>query len=171
MGLIDILCSSIFLFTLVEATSKSGTLWPLKLGMEFTGTISWTVFSSSIFMFVALVLSTYLIFEHLAAYNQPEVFSLFPLLLDLTYLSSCTNKLRVYVMPSFPFLTASYNCTLSTDLTIFLLFITISLPFILFSIYMYVYVYVYSFLDSGAEVFDWSHLNGSCLFLRIGKGD
>ncbi|KAK7262452.1 hypothetical protein RJT34_09486 [Clitoria ternatea] len=37
-----------------------------------TGTISWTVFSSSIFVLVALVLSMYLIFEHLAAYNQPE---------------------------------------------------------------------------------------------------
>ncbi|TKY74158.1 LAZ1-like 1 [Spatholobus suberectus] len=76
MGLMDILCSSIFLFTLVESTSRSGTMWPLNAGVESTGTISWTVFSSSIFVLVALVLSTYLIFEHLAAYNQPEVFSL-----------------------------------------------------------------------------------------------
>jgi len=86
MGLLDIVCSSIFLFTLVEATSRSGIMWPLKIGVESTGTITLAVFSSSIFVLVALVLSTYLIFEHLAAYNQPEVFSFAPFLLDLIFL-------------------------------------------------------------------------------------
>ncbi|RZC18112.1 protein LAZ1 homolog 1-like isoform X2 [Glycine soja] len=76
MGLLDIVCSSIFLFTLVEATGRSGIMWPLKIGVESTGTITLAVFSSSIFVLVALVLSTYLIFEHLAAYNQPEFLSL-----------------------------------------------------------------------------------------------
>nr|XP_029144123.1 protein LAZ1 homolog 1 isoform X3 [Arachis hypogaea] len=76
MGLLDILCSSVFLFTLVEATSRSGNIWPLNVGAESTGTVSWTVFTASIFVLVALVLSTYLIFEHLAAYNQPEFLSL-----------------------------------------------------------------------------------------------
>ncbi|XP_061355467.1 protein LAZ1 homolog 1-like [Gastrolobium bilobum] len=47
-------------------------MWPQNLGVETTGTVSWTVFSSSIFVLVALVLSIYLIFEHLASYNQPE---------------------------------------------------------------------------------------------------
>lgn len=72
MGLIDILCSSIFLFTVVESTSRSGNMWLHNVGVESTGTVSWTVFSASIFVLVALVLSMYLIFEHLAAYNQPE---------------------------------------------------------------------------------------------------
>jgi hypothetical protein len=73
MGLMDILCASIFLFTVVESTSRSGSMWPHNVGVESTGTVSWTVFSASIFVLVALVLSMYLIFEHLAAYNQPEV--------------------------------------------------------------------------------------------------
>ncbi|KAK7353295.1 hypothetical protein VNO80_18739 [Phaseolus coccineus] len=109
MGLIDILCSSIFLFTLVEATSKSGTLWPLKLGMESTGTISWTVFSSSIFMFVALVLSTYLIFEHLAAYNQPE---------EQKFLIGLILMVPVYALESFLSLldsSAAFNCEVIRD--------------------------------------------------------
>lgn len=73
MGLMDILCSSIFLFTVVESTSRFGSMRPLNIGVESAGAVSWTVFSSSIFVLVALVLSMYLIFEHLAAYNQPEV--------------------------------------------------------------------------------------------------
>jgi Kef-type K+ transport system membrane component KefB len=81
MGLIDILCSSIFLFTVVESTSRSGNMWLHNVGVESTGTVSWTVFSASIFVLVALVLSMYLIFEHLAAYNQPEVGTRVPLLL------------------------------------------------------------------------------------------
>lgn len=81
MGLIDILCSSIFLFTVVESTSRSGSMWLHNVGVESTGTVSWTVFSASIFVLVALVLSMYLIFEHLAAYNQPEVGTRVPLLL------------------------------------------------------------------------------------------
>ncbi|KAK7320888.1 hypothetical protein VNO77_30799 [Canavalia gladiata] len=72
MGLVAVLCSSIFLFTTVESTSREGNMWPQNLGVESTGTLSWTVFSSSILVLVALVLSMYLIFEHLAAYNQPE---------------------------------------------------------------------------------------------------
>ena len=35
-GLLDILCSYVFLFTLVEATSRSGIMWPVKIGMEST---------------------------------------------------------------------------------------------------------------------------------------
>ncbi|XP_020204637.1 protein LAZ1 homolog 1 isoform X1 [Cajanus cajan] len=47
-------------------------MWPQNLGVDSTGTVSLTVFSASIFVLVALVLSMYLVFEHLGAYNQPE---------------------------------------------------------------------------------------------------
>ncbi|KAL2585888.1 hypothetical protein AAZV13_13G019800 [Glycine max] len=47
-------------------------MWHQNLGVDSTGTVSLTVFSASIFVLVALVLSMYLVFEHLAAYNQPE---------------------------------------------------------------------------------------------------
>ncbi|XP_017420101.1 protein LAZ1 homolog 1 isoform X2 [Vigna angularis] len=109
MGLIDILCSSRFLFTLVEATSRSGAMWPLKLEMESTVTIGWTVFSSSIFMFVALVLSTYLIFQHLAAYNQPE---------EQKFLIGLILMVPVYALESFLSLldsSAAFNCEVIRD--------------------------------------------------------
>ncbi|XP_014522367.1 protein LAZ1 homolog 1 [Vigna radiata var. radiata] len=109
MSLIDILCSSRFLFTLVEATSRSGAMWPLKLEMESTVTIGWTVFSSSIFMFVALVLSTYLIFQHLAAYNQPE---------EQKFLIGLILMVPVYALESFLSLLdsgAAFNCEVIRD--------------------------------------------------------
>jgi len=53
-------------------------MWHQNLGVDSTGTVSLTVFSASIFVLVALVLSMYLVFEHLAAYNQPEVHPFFP---------------------------------------------------------------------------------------------
>ncbi|XP_057442837.1 protein LAZ1 homolog 1-like isoform X2 [Lotus japonicus] len=72
MGLAGILYFSIFLFTPIESTSRAGYMWPQNTGVESIATVSWTVFSSSIFVLVALVLSMYLIFEHLSAYNKPE---------------------------------------------------------------------------------------------------
>ena len=65
-----------FFFTLVESSSRSGKMLLLNLGTESSYTINWPILSASIFVLVALVLSMYLIFEHLAAYNQPEVCSL-----------------------------------------------------------------------------------------------
>ncbi|KAF7140793.1 hypothetical protein RHSIM_Rhsim06G0090300 [Rhododendron simsii] len=68
----DILFSLIFLLTLAESSGRSMDMWLINLGSEPTLLYSWTICSASIFVFVALVLSMYLIFEHLAAYNQPE---------------------------------------------------------------------------------------------------
>ena len=68
-----ILCFSIFLFIPVESTGREGNMWLQNLGAESRGTVSLTVFSASIFVVAALVLSMYLVFEHLASYNQPEV--------------------------------------------------------------------------------------------------
>lgn len=55
-------------------------MWLLNLGAESAIVINWPIFSAGIFVLLALVLSMYLIFEHLAAYNQPEVCFLFALL-------------------------------------------------------------------------------------------
>ncbi|KAF7816744.1 protein LAZ1-like protein 1-like [Senna tora] len=76
MSLTAALCSSIFFFKFIESISRSTNMWLLNLGLESAGTFSWTIFTSSIFVLVALVLSMYLILEHLAAYNQPEFLSL-----------------------------------------------------------------------------------------------
>ncbi|RDX90433.1 Protein LAZ1-like 1, partial [Mucuna pruriens] len=92
-----------------QRTSLSGTTWPLILGVESTGTISWTVFSSSIFVLVALVLSTYLIFEHLASYNQPE---------EQKFLIGLVLMVPVYALESFLSLldsSAAFNCEVIRD--------------------------------------------------------
>ncbi|XP_019417931.1 PREDICTED: protein LAZ1 homolog 1-like [Lupinus angustifolius] len=109
MGLTDILCCSIFFSTLVESTSRSVNVWPINIGVESTGTISWTVFSSSIFVLVALVLSMYLIFEHLAAYNQPE---------EQKFLVGLILMVPVYALESFLSLlnsSAAFNCEVIRD--------------------------------------------------------
>ncbi|KAI4307170.1 hypothetical protein L6164_030387 [Bauhinia variegata] len=109
MGLAGVLCFSIFLLTVIESTSRSGTMWPQNLGAEITGTFSWTITSSSIFVFVALVLSMYLIFEHLAAYNQPE---------EQKFLIGLILMVPVYALESFLSLldsNAAFNCEVIRD--------------------------------------------------------
>ncbi|KAI4337924.1 hypothetical protein L6164_016286 [Bauhinia variegata] len=109
MGLTGVLCSSMFLFTVVESTSRSATMWSQNLGAEITGTFSWTIKSSSIFVLVALVLSMYLIFEHLAAYNQPE---------EQKFLIGLILMVPVYALESFLSLldsSAAFNCEVIRD--------------------------------------------------------
>lgn len=68
---------SILLFvTLVESKVISGESWTINLGDGSNGTsflYNWAICSAGVFVLVALILSMYLIFEHLAAYQQPEV--------------------------------------------------------------------------------------------------
>ncbi|XP_017430650.1 protein LAZ1 homolog 1 isoform X2 [Vigna angularis] len=64
--------ASFSFFSFIESTGREGTMWLQNLGEESRGTVSLTVFSASIFVVAALVLSMYLVFEHLASYNQPE---------------------------------------------------------------------------------------------------
>ena len=61
------------LFKMVESSSRSGKMWLLNLSSEAAPKFSWTILSAGVFVFAALVLSTFLIIEHLASYNQPEV--------------------------------------------------------------------------------------------------
>ncbi|KAK9049394.1 hypothetical protein SSX86_031636 [Deinandra increscens subsp. villosa] len=60
------------ILTLVESSSGPWSILSSKLGAEQSYLFTWTIFSASFCVLVALFLSTYLIFEHLAAYNQPE---------------------------------------------------------------------------------------------------
>ncbi|CAN1234868.1 Protein LAZ1 homolog 1 [Linum perenne] len=72
MGWIGVTCSLFWLFTLAESTSRLGKVWTLNLVSENVDHLSWPIYSASVFVLVALVLSMYLIFEHLASYNKPE---------------------------------------------------------------------------------------------------
>ncbi|XP_031743271.1 protein LAZ1 homolog 1 isoform X3 [Cucumis sativus] len=65
------------LFKMVESSSRSGKMWLLNLSSEAAPKFSWTILSAGVFVFAALVLSTFLIIEHLASYNQPEHVVLF----------------------------------------------------------------------------------------------
>ncbi|EEF36230.1 protein LAZ1 homolog 1 [Ricinus communis] len=109
MGWTGAFCSLFFLFTLVESTRSSGKVWTLHLDAESVGNISWPIFSASIFVLVALFLSMYLIFEHLAAYNQPE---------EQKFLIGLILMVPVYALESFLSLldsNAAFNCEAIRD--------------------------------------------------------
>lgn len=62
----------LFLTSLVDSTGRSGITQSNNVGAGSSLVYGWTICSAGVFVLVALVLSMYLIFEHLAAYNQPE---------------------------------------------------------------------------------------------------
>ncbi|KAL5714648.1 hypothetical protein ACHQM5_016579 [Ranunculus cassubicifolius] len=65
-----VFCFLFFWFTLANATSRSEEVWSPSLG----GTLIYnsTIITAGLSVFVALLLSSYLIIEHIVAYNQPE---------------------------------------------------------------------------------------------------
>lgn len=68
--------SVLFFVTLVESRFISGEDWFRNIGATSTGSsifYNWAICSAGIFVLAALILSMYLMFEHLAAYHQPEV--------------------------------------------------------------------------------------------------
>ena len=87
MGWRGVFYSLFFLLNLVESSTRSGKMWSLNLHAASAIAFSWPIYSASIFVTVAVLLSMYLIFEHLAAYNQPEVYSCSPLDLYLFSIS------------------------------------------------------------------------------------
>ncbi|KAG5250750.1 protein LAZ [Salix suchowensis] len=102
-------CSLFLLFKLAESKSGSGKVWALKLGAENVVHVSWPIFIASIFVLIALVLSMYLIFEHLAAYNQPE---------EQKFLIGLILMVPVYSLESFLSLldsSAAFNCEAIRD--------------------------------------------------------
>ncbi|RZC45869.1 hypothetical protein C5167_038821 [Papaver somniferum] len=58
------------LLSVAESSSQSGKVWSVNLGGELI--YSWPVLTAGVSVLVALSLSLFLIFEHIAAYNQPE---------------------------------------------------------------------------------------------------
>ncbi|RVW85019.1 Protein LAZ1-like 1 [Vitis vinifera] len=98
-----------FLLTLVESSSRPGTMWLLDLDAKSPSVYSWAISSASIFVLVALVLSMYLIVEHLAAYNQPE---------EQKFLIGLILMVPVYALESFLSLldsNAAFNCQIIRD--------------------------------------------------------
>ncbi|KAL7086121.1 hypothetical protein ACP275_14G320400 [Erythranthe tilingii] len=67
-----VLVSLLFLATFGESTDRLSRLWSVNSNAGTSSLYSWAVTSAAVFVMVALVLSMYLIFEHLASYNQPE---------------------------------------------------------------------------------------------------
>ncbi|XP_059454244.1 protein LAZ1 homolog 1 [Corylus avellana] len=109
MGWRGVFHSLFFFLTLVESSSRSGKMWSLNLDAESATFFSWPIFSASIFVAVALVLSMYLIFEHLAAYNQPE---------EQKFLIGLILMVPVYALESFLSLLnsgAAFNCEVIRD--------------------------------------------------------
>ncbi|GJR79809.1 LAZ1 homolog 1-like protein isoform X1 [Tanacetum coccineum] len=86
------LLSLSLVLTLAESSSRPWSLWSSNVGASQSSLYSWTVFSASICVLVALFLSTYLIFEHLAAYNQPE---------EQKFLIGLVMMVPVYALESF----------------------------------------------------------------------
>ncbi|KAK6938302.1 Organic solute transporter subunit alpha/Transmembrane protein 184, partial [Dillenia turbinata] len=84
-------------------------MWLANLGAETPSLYSWSISSASIFVLVALVLSMYLIFELLAAYNQPE---------EQKFLIGIILMVPVYALESFMSLmdaNAAFNCEVVRD--------------------------------------------------------
>uniref|UniRef100_A0A5B7AW68 Uncharacterized protein n=1 Tax=Davidia involucrata TaxID=16924 RepID=A0A5B7AW68_DAVIN len=84
-------------------------MWSIDLDTGPTLLYSWTICSASIFVLVALVLSMYLIFEHLAAYYQPE---------EQKFLIGLILMVPVYALESFLSLldsNAAFNCEIIRD--------------------------------------------------------
>lgn len=112
MGWRGAFCSLFFLITLVESKNSFGKFWTESFGAESFINInwpSWPIFSASIFVLIALVLSMYLLFEHLAAYNQPE---------EQKFLVGLILMVPVYSLESFLSLLdsgAAFNCEAIRD--------------------------------------------------------
>lgn len=109
MGWRGIFYSFFFFLTFVESSSRSGKMWSLTLSAESATFFSWPIFTASIFVAVAVVLSMYLTFEHLAAYNQPE---------EQKFLIGLILMVPVYALESFLSLLnsdAAFNCEVIRD--------------------------------------------------------
>lgn len=87
MGWNGVLFSFLSLATLGESADRLGRFWPVSIIAGTSSLYSWAVTSAAVLVVVALILSMYLIFEHLAAYNQPEV------RLDFKFLKHVSNLL------------------------------------------------------------------------------
>ncbi|XP_042065146.1 protein LAZ1 homolog 1-like isoform X2 [Salvia splendens] len=104
-----VLVSLLCLASSGESTDLISRFSSIALGTETSSLYKWTVASAGIFVAVALLLSTFLIFEHLAAYNKPE---------EQKFLVGLILMVPVYAVESFLSLLnedAAFNCEVIRD--------------------------------------------------------
>ncbi|GFP80201.1 transmembrane protein 184c [Phtheirospermum japonicum] len=109
MGWRGVLVSLLCLATFGESSGRMSRFWPVVLDSGTSSLYSWAVTSAGIFVIVALLLSIYLIFEHLSAYNQPE---------EQKFLIGLILMVPVYAVESFLSLInpdAAFNCAIVRD--------------------------------------------------------
>ncbi|XP_021760965.1 protein LAZ1 homolog 1-like [Chenopodium quinoa] len=109
MGWMWVVYVFFFLLNARESVGSSGKAWFLEIATGTSSLYSWSITSSSIFVLTALVLSMYLIFEHLAAYNHPE---------EQKFLIGLILMVPVYALESFLSLLdskAAFNCEVIRD--------------------------------------------------------
>ncbi|PHU20047.1 Protein LAZ1 -like protein 1 [Capsicum chinense] len=109
MGWRGIVVSLLFSIALVESSSNSRKMWSLNIVSGSSPLYSWAIYSAGFFVLVAVVLSMYLIVEHLAAYNQPE---------EQKFLIGLILMVPVYALESFLSLldsNAAFNCEIIRD--------------------------------------------------------
>ncbi|KAL8171939.1 hypothetical protein V2J09_023743 [Rumex salicifolius] len=101
--------SLFFLVSSVESSSRSLNMWSLNLESGPTIIRNWAIISSGMFVLVALLLSVFLIIQHLASYNQPE---------EQKFLIGLILMVPVYALESFVSLlnsNAAFNCEVIRD--------------------------------------------------------
>ncbi|KAH6789145.1 organic solute transporter ostalpha protein [Perilla frutescens var. frutescens] len=104
-----VLVSLLCLAPLGESTDRLSRFWSVDLDAGTSSLYKWAVTSAGIFVAVALVLSMFLIFEHLAAYNKPE---------EQKFLVGLILMVPVYAVESFLSLLnaeAAFNCEVIRD--------------------------------------------------------
>lgn len=67
-----VFCSLLLCFSLAESSSRSWKIFSYDSGLYSSMLLNWPVLSAGIFVIVSVVLSLFLVFEHLSVYNQPE---------------------------------------------------------------------------------------------------
>ncbi|XP_057532121.1 protein LAZ1 homolog 1 [Amaranthus tricolor] len=104
---------AVYIFILLlkarESVGSSGKEWFLEMASSSSSLHNWSITTASIFVITALILSMYLIFEHLAAYNQPE---------EQKFLIGLILMVPVYALESFLSLLdskAAFNCEVIRD--------------------------------------------------------
>nr|XP_016454078.1 PREDICTED: protein LAZ1 homolog 1-like isoform X3 [Nicotiana tabacum]XP_016454079.1 PREDICTED: protein LAZ1 homolog 1-like isoform X3 [Nicotiana tabacum] len=109
MGWRGILVLLLFSITLVESSRNAEKMWSLNVVSGSSPLYSWALYSAGFSVLVAVVLSMYLIVEHLAAYHQPE---------EQKFLIGLILMVPVYALESFLSLldsNAAFNCEIIRD--------------------------------------------------------
>lgn len=160
MGWRGILYVLFFLLTVVESSSRSFKIWLPTVGAESDSVVaySWPVFTASLFVLVALILSTYLIIEHLAAYNQPEVHAHNPFVVVQVFVSYCIFLYALHLV--IPFWCSHISSIEKMRQPHLLQFHR--------QRFLQNWSLQFGCLISGTEVLDWTHFDGSRLCTWIG---